>query len=37
MVEHGQLDPGALLLSKPYRRSELAQMVREALDRRPVP
>jgi CheY-like chemotaxis protein len=32
MIEHGQLDPGALLLSKPYRRSELAQMVREALD-----
>jgi signal transduction histidine kinase/ActR/RegA family two-component response regulator len=31
LVEHGRLDHGALLLSKPYRRSELAQMVRAAL------
>jgi hypothetical protein len=37
MVEHGQLDHGALLLSKPYRRSELAQMVRAALDQAPSP
>jgi CheY-like chemotaxis protein/two-component sensor histidine kinase len=36
MIEHGQLDHGALLLSKPYRRSELAQMVREALQIEPV-
>jgi PAS domain S-box-containing protein len=36
MIEHGQLDHGALLLSKPYRRSELAQMVREALQGEPV-
>jgi PAS domain S-box-containing protein len=28
----GQLDPGVRLLSKPYRRQELAQRVREALD-----
>ncbi|CCE04365.1 putative sensor histidine kinase with a CHASE3 and a response regulator receiver domain; peptide signal [Bradyrhizobium sp. STM 3843] len=31
MVEHGRLDQGALLLTKPYRRSDLAQMVRLAL------
>ncbi|WP_407154181.1 CHASE3 domain-containing protein [Bradyrhizobium sp. STM 3557] len=36
MIEHGQLDHGALLLSKPYRRSELARMVREALQVEPV-
>jgi len=36
MIEHGQLDRGALLLSKPYRRSELARMVREALEVEPV-
>jgi len=28
----GQLDPGVRLLSKPYRRQELAQRIREALD-----
>ena len=31
MIEHGRLAPDALLLTKPYRRSELAQMVRRAL------
>jgi DNA-binding LytR/AlgR family response regulator len=31
IIEHGRLDPDALLLTKPYRRSELAQMVRRAL------
>jgi hypothetical protein len=31
MVEHGRLDHGVLLLTKPYRRAELAQMVRQAL------
>ncbi|MGJ4932004.1 CHASE3 domain-containing protein [Bradyrhizobium sp. HKCCYLS2038] len=31
MVEHGRLDQNALLLTKPYRKSELAQMVRLAL------
>jgi PAS domain S-box-containing protein len=36
MIEHGQLDHGALLLSKPYRRSELARMLREALQDEPV-
>jgi signal transduction histidine kinase/CHASE3 domain sensor protein/ActR/RegA family two-component response regulator len=33
MIEHGRLDHGALLLSKPYRRSQLAQMIRQALQR----
>ncbi|WP_315720339.1 MULTISPECIES: CHASE3 domain-containing protein [unclassified Bradyrhizobium] len=31
MVEHGRIDQAALLLTKPYRKSELAQMVRRAL------
>jgi len=28
---HGRLDPGVLLLPKPYRKSELARMIRVAL------
>jgi len=32
IVHHGRLDPGVLLLPKPYRKSELARMVRIALD-----
>ncbi|MGJ4932003.1 CHASE3 domain-containing protein [Bradyrhizobium sp. HKCCYLS2038] len=32
ILEHGQLAPEALLLTKPYRRAELAQMVRLALN-----
>jgi PAS domain S-box-containing protein len=31
IVHHGRLDPGVLLLSKPYRKSELSSMVRRAL------
>jgi CheY-like chemotaxis protein len=31
IVHHGRLDPGVLLLAKPYRNSELARMVRRAL------
>ncbi|CCD99386.1 CHASE3 domain-containing protein [Bradyrhizobium sp. STM 3809] len=31
MIEHGRIDQAALLLTKPYRKSELAQMVRLAL------
>jgi signal transduction histidine kinase/ActR/RegA family two-component response regulator len=31
IVHHGRLDPGALLLSKPYRRSELDRAIRAAL------
>ncbi len=32
VIHHGRLDPGVLLLAKPYRRSDLAHMVRQALD-----
>ena len=31
MIHHGRLDEGILLLSKPYRKSQLARMVRTAL------
>jgi CheY-like chemotaxis protein len=31
IVHHGRLDPGVLLLAKPYRNAELASMVRKAL------
>ncbi len=31
IVHHGRLDPGVLLLAKPYRKSDLARMVRAAL------
>jgi hypothetical protein len=31
IVHRGRLDPGALLLTKPYRKSQLANMVRRAL------
>ncbi len=33
IVHHGRLDPGVLLLAKPYRKSDLARMVRIALER----
>jgi nitrogen-specific signal transduction histidine kinase len=32
IVHHGRLDPGVLLLAKPYRKVELAKMIRVALD-----
>jgi hypothetical protein len=32
IVHHGRLDAGVLLLVKPYRKSDLARMVRAALD-----
>lgn len=32
IVHHGRLDPGVKLLSKPYRRQDLADKIREALD-----
>jgi PAS domain S-box-containing protein len=32
ITHHGRLDPGVLLLSKPYRKTDLARMVRVALD-----
>ncbi|HEY0851489.1 MAG TPA: ATP-binding protein [Bradyrhizobium sp.] len=31
IMHHGRLDPGVLLLQKPYRKGELARMVRKAL------
>jgi CheY-like chemotaxis protein len=37
IVHHGRLDPGVMLLSKPFRATELARMVRKAIaGRRPV-
>jgi signal transduction histidine kinase/CHASE3 domain sensor protein/ActR/RegA family two-component response regulator len=32
IVHHGKLDDGVLLLTKPYRRNQLAEMIRKALD-----
>src|SRR5690606_15100234 len=32
IVHHGRLDPGVKLLSKPYRRVDLANKIREALN-----
>jgi CheY-like chemotaxis protein len=31
IVHHGRLDQGVLLLTKPYRKTQLAQMIRQAL------
>ena len=31
IVHHGRLDPGVLLLAKPYRKADLARMIRLAL------
>jgi hypothetical protein len=36
IVHHGRLDPGVLLLAKPYRRTKLARMIRVGLDAPPV-
>ncbi len=33
IIHHGRLDSGVLLLAKPYRKSEMARMIRKALDR----
>ena len=33
IVHHGRLDTGVLLLAKPYRKSDLARMIRLALGR----
>jgi PAS domain S-box-containing protein len=35
IVHHGRLDPGVFLLAKPYRKSDLACMIRTALDHPP--
>jgi CheY-like chemotaxis protein len=32
IVHQGRLDPGVLLLAKPYRKEDLARLLREALD-----
>jgi len=32
IIHHGRLDSGVLLLAKPYRKSEMARMIRKALD-----
>ena len=32
IFHHGRLDPGVLLLPKPYRKSDLDRMVRAALE-----
>jgi PAS domain S-box-containing protein len=37
IVHHGRLDPGVMLLSKPYRKSELSSMVRRALGEAAAP
>jgi PAS domain S-box-containing protein len=34
IVHHGRLDPGVLLLAKPYRKSDMARMIRAALEAR---
>jgi CheY-like chemotaxis protein len=31
IIHHGRLDAGVLLLAKPYRKSDLARMIRKAL------
>jgi hypothetical protein len=31
IFHHGRLDPGVTLLAKPYRKSDLARKIREAL------
>jgi hypothetical protein len=37
IVHHGRLDKGVELLSKPYRRQELAAKLRKVLDAPPLP
>ncbi len=36
IVHHGKLDDGVMLLTKPYRRNQLAEMIRKALGNMPV-
>jgi PAS domain S-box-containing protein len=33
IVHHGRLDPGVMLLAKPYRKADLARMIRQAIGR----
>ncbi len=37
IVHHGRLDPDVLLLAKPYRKIDLARMIRTALDGEATP
>ena len=37
IIHQGRLDPGVTLLSKPYRRDDLANRVREVLDKKLAP
>jgi CheY-like chemotaxis protein len=32
IIHHGRLDQGVLLLAKPYRKADLAKMIRKALE-----
>ena len=32
IIHHGRLDTGVLLLAKPYRKSDLARIIRKALE-----
>jgi len=32
IIHHGRLDAGILLISKPFRRADLARIIRRALD-----
>jgi DNA-binding LytR/AlgR family response regulator len=32
IIHHGRLDQGVLLLAKPYRKADLAKMIRRALE-----
>ncbi len=32
IIHHGRLDPGVLLLAKPYRKQDLARVIRQALN-----
>jgi CheY-like chemotaxis protein len=32
IIHHGRLDSGVMLLAKPYRKSDMARMIRRALD-----
>jgi CheY-like chemotaxis protein len=36
IVHHGRLDPGVLLLAKPYRKADLARLIRKAITSRSV-
>jgi FixJ family two-component response regulator len=36
IVHHGKLDDGVMLLTKPYRRNQLAAMIRKALGHMPT-